>query len=61
MRTTSTILLSAVLLLGAVAPRTAFAGEALPPGPPWHQAWRAAKAEALRTGRPIFAYFTKRH
>jgi hypothetical protein len=37
------------------------AGEALPPGPPWKTDWIAAKQEALSTGRPIFAYFTKKH
>jgi hypothetical protein len=39
----------------------AFAGEELPPGPPWQEDWRTAKRDAMRTGRPIFAYFTKKH
>lgn len=39
----------------------AHAGETLPPGPPWTTDWLVAKQEALSTGRPIFAYFTKKH
>lgn len=34
-------------------------GDEPPPGPPWQLSYRAARREALRTGRPIFAYFTK--
>ena len=39
----------------------ATAGETLPPGPPWKTDWLMAKQEAISTGRPIFAYFTKKH
>jgi hypothetical protein len=48
-------------LLALLTALSAAAGEALPPGPPWHTDWRAAKQEALTEGRPIFAYFTKRY
>jgi hypothetical protein len=30
-----------------------------PAGPPWTTDWRAARWESLRTGKPIFLYFTK--
>lgn len=49
-----------VLLACAVVP-AARAGEELPAGPPWKTTWLEAKQEALATGRPIFAYFTKKH
>lgn len=34
-------------------------GDEPPPGPPWQLSYRAARRDALRHGRPIFAYFTK--
>ena len=34
-------------------------GEKLPPGPPWFTEYRHAKRHALRTGTPVFVYFTK--
>ena len=49
------------LLLLPLLSAAARAGETLPPGPPWKTDWIAAKQEALSTGRPIFAYFTKKH
>jgi hypothetical protein len=30
-----------------------------PKGPPWTTDPRAARRESMRTGKPIFAYFTK--
>ncbi len=33
--------------------------KAPPKGPPWTTDWRAARWESLRTGKPIFLYFTK--
>jgi hypothetical protein len=30
-----------------------------PKGPPWKTDYREARWESLRTGRPIFLYFTK--
>ena len=36
-------------------------GEEPSPGPPWHADWASVKAEAIQSGRPIFAYFTKKH
>ncbi len=51
--------LPALALLVFLAP--ASAEETPPEGPPWHATWVGAKREALRTGRPIFAYFTKHH
>jgi hypothetical protein len=30
-----------------------------PPGPPWKRDLLDAQSEALRTGKPIFLYFTK--
>jgi len=53
-------LLLAALLIGAGIPAVE-AGEALPPGPPWKTDWLSARREAVATGRPIFAYFTKKH
>ena len=49
------------LMLLPLLPTAAWAGETLPPGPPWKTDWIAAKQEAISTGRPIFAYFTKKH
>ena len=54
-------LLPLVLLLLPVLHPAVHAGETLPPGPPWKTDWIAAKQEAISTGRPIFAYFTKKH
>ncbi len=34
-------------------------GEKLPPGPPWHVEYRTARRAALRTGKPVYIYFTK--
>ncbi len=48
-------------LLRECGPTSAWAGETLPPGPPWKTDWLDAKKEAISTGRPIFAYFTKKH
>lgn len=53
-------LLPLALLLPLLTP-AARAGETPPPGPPWKTEWLAAKQEAITTGRPIFAYFTKKH
>ena len=61
-RVTTVVLASAFVFVVLVfVPAPAAAGEALPPGPPWKTDWLDAKAEAIRTGRPIFAYFTKKH
>ena len=57
-RTAFAALLLLLLLLLAPAAR---AGEVPSPGPTWKTAWLDAKREALVTGRPIFAYFTKKH
>jgi hypothetical protein len=43
----------------ALAPTAAQAGEELPKGPPWHRDFVTAHAEAAKTGKPIFVYFTK--
>lgn len=40
---------------------SAVAGEELPKGPPWHRDFVTAHAEAAKTGKPIFVYFTKTH
>ena len=45
------------LLLLCAAPL--FAGEKLPPGPPWKQDLQEAVKLALEGDKPIFAYFTK--
>lgn len=47
--------------LGALLfPLAAFAGSETPPsGPPWKTDFTVAHREALRTGKPIFIYFTK--
>ena len=50
----------AILHAGALVPAVR-AGETQPPGPPWVTNWLEAKETALATGRPIFAYFTKKH
>ncbi len=34
-------------------------GDTPPKGPPWKLTYREAKRDALRTGRPVFVYFTK--
>ena len=46
-----------LVVVGAVAS----AGETPSAGPPWVDGWVAAKRAALARGRPIFAYFTKKH
>jgi hypothetical protein len=43
-------------LLPSSAPRV---GEELPKGPPWFTQYRDARRHALRTGTPVFVYFTK--
>ena len=43
----------------ALAPFALLPGEELPPGPPWKVTYEAAKADALKHGRPVFVYFTK--
>ncbi len=48
-----------LLLLTAPFGEPPPAGEKLPKGPPWHVEYRSARREALRTGRPVFVYFTK--
>jgi hypothetical protein len=51
-----------ILLILCLLPH--FAGTALkagepPPGPPWETGYWTARREALRTGTPVFIYFTK--
>ena len=60
MRTLLPLALVCLVCAGTPAP-TLFGGEALPPGPSWTTSWMEAKETALATGRPIFAYFTKKH
>ena len=51
-------ILSALLLALLAAP--AFAGSDIPPeGPPWQRDFLEAQREALKSGKPIFLYFTK--
>ena len=59
-RTTRTrLLVGLAFALGALAGAPAVAGEKLPSGPPWHRDFVKAHAEAVRTGKPLFVYFTK--
>ncbi|MCP4173274.1 MAG: hypothetical protein GY758_21160 [Fuerstiella sp.] len=40
--------------------QSVLAGSETPPvGPPWKTDFQAVQREALRTGKPIFVYFTK--
>ena len=48
-----------VLSVFALAAAPVSAGGALPKGPPWHRSFVEAHAEAAKTGKPIFVYFTK--
>ena len=50
--------LAVVLLLPLFAGTVLRAGEP-PPGPPWKTDYWEARREALRTGTPVFIYFTK--
>jgi len=51
-------MLSAALVLALAS--VVFAGSDVPPeGPPWQRDFVAAHAEALKSGKPIFLYFTK--
>ena len=34
-------------------------GDTPPKGPPWRLTYREARRHALRTGTPVFVYFTK--
>ncbi|MFC1529717.1 hypothetical protein ACFL6R_03265 [Gemmatimonadota bacterium] len=47
-----------LLLVPLVAGTALRAGEP-PPGPPWETDYWTARREALRTGTPVFIYFTK--
>ena len=47
-----------LVLLPLVAGAVLRAGEP-PPGPPWETDYWNARREALRTGTPVFIYFTK--
>jgi len=47
-----------VLFLPLIAGNVMRAGEP-PPGPPWLTEYWSARMEALRTGTPVFIYFTK--
>ena len=49
----------AALVLGIPALLPAAAGDKPPKGPPWHTEYRHARRDALRTGTPVFVYFTK--
>ena len=52
---------SALLALALIGP-VALAGSETPPkGPPWMRDFHKARLEALKTGRPLFVYFTKTH
>ncbi len=44
-------------LLALLSP--ALAGEKMTPGPAWRTDFKAARREALRSGKPLFLYFTK--
>jgi len=47
-----------MMLLTLAAGTVLRAGEP-PPGPPWETDYWTARSEALRTGTPVFIYFTK--
>jgi len=48
------------LLLTTLLAGAAWAGSDTPPaGPPWQRHLQAARAQALREGKPLFLYFTK--
>lgn len=53
------IALACLAALWFAAPGAYPASETPPPGPPWKRDFLDAQAEALRTGKPIFLYFTK--
>jgi hypothetical protein len=48
-----------LLALALLVPVAQEKAKSPPKGPPWTTDWRAARWEALRTGKPIFLYFTK--
>ena len=48
-----------LLLLILLVPSTGLQAGDPPPGPPWHMDYWEARSEALRSGTPIFIYFTK--
>ena len=48
------------LWAGALSPGVAYAKSDVPPeGPPWMTDLIAAHAKAVKSGKPIFLYFTK--
>ena len=49
----------AALALSFLSAPPARAGAKIPEGVPFQTDYRAARREALRTGRPMFLYFTK--
>lgn len=46
-------------VLAILTASAAFAGEKPVPGPDWKLDYNAARREALRSGKPLFIYFTK--
>lgn len=50
--------LTLILLIPLLTPSGPEAGEP-PEGPPWQTDYWAARSQALRSGQPIFIYFTK--
>ncbi len=58
-RAAALLLLLAGSLLAPPAP--VLAGEKPTPGAPWRTGYREARREALRSGKPLFLYFTKTH
>lgn len=48
-----------LLLLILLVPSTGLQAGDPPPGPPWHMDYWEARSEALRSGTPVFIYFTK--
>ena len=50
---------SSLVPAGHTFPSGHLPGEKLPKGPPWHVVYRSARRDALRTGKPVYVYFTK--
>ncbi len=47
------------ILLSALGTAAQAGSETPPPGAPWKRSFDEAHRQALKTGRPIFVYFTK--
>ena len=59
LRRSHTLALISAFSIAALATTTNAGSETPPPGAPWQRDFDQVQREALKTGKPIFVYFTK--